>query len=125
MAKGDRWLKSYNGNSWGISWKVDRKRGTATANDNWNWNPAVERVEKLEEAQTVSAVADWMLRHAVVDGSFTYQGTSYPYTATYNGYENLVLQPGTYNGTDCYYKDSAESTVFDYVGHAANSVGEI
>lgn len=125
LSKGDRWLKSYNGNSWVISWKVDRKRGTATANDNWNWNPEEERVEKLEKAQTVSAVADWMLRHAFVDGSFTYKGTSYPYTATYNGYENLVLQPGTYKGTDCYYYNSAESTVFDYADSAANSVGEI
>lgn len=117
----ENWLKSYDGKSWVTSWS----RRTATAKDNWNWNPEKERVEKLEDAQTVSAVADWMLRHAFVDGSFTYKGNSYPYTATYNGYENLVLQPGTYNGTACYYYDSAKSTVFDYVGRTANSVGEI
>ena len=119
----ENWLKSYDGNSWVNSWTVSRRE--VRAKDNWKWNPEKERVEKLEDAQTVSAVADWMLRHAFVDGSFTYQGTSYPYTATYNGYENLVLQPGTYNGTDCYYYDSAKSTVFDYVGNDANSVGEI
>ena len=121
LSKGENWRKSYNGNSWVDSWN----RRTATANRNWNWNPEKERVEKLENAQTVSAVADWMLRHAFVDGSFTYQGDSYPYTATYNGYENLVLQPGIYNDTACYYYNSAESTVFDYADSAANSVGEI
>ena len=107
------------------------KNGYENNPSGWNTTTSADGgdVVYLEDATNAYEAAKWLLEHLFVDGQYKEGVTAATaqnyFTATYPGYETLVLKPTTRNGEKCYYYDSAEKTIFHHSSTTDTNINQI